>query len=84
MVPMVPASREQHTDTQMVPLKARQMVFVVEDALLAVHAVLGDVLVGDPPFGGQVVCVPGVQEGVVAGLGRKVSKAKETMGEDAW
>ena len=26
MVPMVPASREQHTDTQMVPLKARQMV----------------------------------------------------------
>ena len=33
---------------------------VVEDAFLSVHAVFGDVLIGDPPLGGQVVRVPGV------------------------
>ena len=33
---------------------------VVEDAFLSVHAVFGDVLIGDPPLGGEVVRVAGV------------------------
>ena len=57
--------------------------FVEEDALLAVHAVFRDVLVGNPPFGSQIIRVAGVEEGVVTGVGQEGLKGKGNDGEDA-
>ena len=56
---------------------------VVQDALLAVHTVLGDVFAGDPPLGGQVAGIAGVQEGVVAGVGQERLEGEGDDGENA-
>ena len=56
---------------------------VMQDALLAVHAVFGDVLAGDPPLGGEIFGVPGVQEGVIPGVGQEGLKGEGDNGEDA-
>ena len=56
---------------------------VIEDALLTVHAVFRDVLTGKPPLGGEVCRVPGVQEGIVAGVRQEGLKGKGDDGENA-
>ena len=55
----------------------------MQDALLAVHAVFGDVLAGDPPLGGEIFGVPSVQEGVVPGVGQEGLEGEGDNGEDA-
>ena len=56
--------------------------FIVKDTLLAVHTVLRDILRGEPPLGGQVGGVAGVQEGIVAGVGQEGFKRKGNDGEN--
>ena len=56
---------------------------VVQDALLAVHAVFGDVLRGDPPLGRQIGRIAGVEEGIVAGIRQEGLKGEGRDGEDA-
>ena len=50
---------------------------------MSVHTVFGDILVRQPPLGGQVAGVAGVQEGVVAGVGQEGLKGEGDYGEDA-
>ena len=65
------------------PLKGVPDRIIVEDALLSVHAVFRDVFTGDPPFGGKIGRVAGVQERIVAGVGQEGLKGKGNDGENA-
>ena len=56
---------------------------VVQNALLPVHAVFGDVFIRHPPLGGEIAGVAGVEEGVVPGVGQEGLKGKGDDGEDA-
>ena len=50
---------------------------------MPVHAVFGHILAGDPPLGGQVIGIAGVQEAVIAGVGQEGLEREGNDGEDA-
>ena len=54
----------------------------MEDALLAVHAVLRHILVGGPPLGGEVIRVSCIEEGVIAGVWQEGLKGEGDNGEN--
>ena len=56
---------------------------IVQDALLAVHAVFGDVLRRDPPLGREVRRVARVQERIVARIRQERLEREGNDGEDA-
>ena len=68
---------------QMVKLEGGPDGVIVENTLLPVHAVFGDIFAGDPPLGGEVIGIAGVQEAVIAGVGQEGFKRKGNDGEDA-
>ena len=59
------------------------MVSLYKNALLAVHAVFGDIFAGEPPLGREVRLASPVYRKLNSrpGSGRKVSNAKEMMGK---
>ena len=50
---------------------------------MPVHAVFGDIFAGDPPLGGEVIGIAGVQEAVIAGVGQEGLEREGNDGEDA-
>ena len=56
---------------------------VIQDALLAVHAVFGDIFAGEPPLGREVRSVSRIEERIVARVREEGLKRKRDDGEDA-